>query len=357
AANIGRRDWEFGPWAFRPMSARSILSRRSADGKDRALLLCLLAGEYGLEAWPVLARLRDRRLPPDEASSLALPLLDHFNHSLVMVGTEDGKPLLLDASNPYRPPAVMPSQLSGSFGMVIFPDSARPVEIPDLGAAACLWEEKADVTVDEDGGVLWEEEIVASGAAAEALRFNFQNPDTRDHAWESFLSSRAGVPGAVWSEFSEDPRTPASASFSGRARLGRLASLLDGRAILKTPPLPGFGAPGSGGPSFPLSLDDMAIRGLRRHDLSLPYGFRITRDIRVRYPDGWRLVNPAPSFRREYAFGSVSLSSESSPGVLAVKFDVNNPSRLLAAGDFPDFREMAALAKRWLNPILAWETP
>lgn len=356
AKNIGHREWEYGPYAFRPVNARSVLSRLSADGKDRTLLLCLLAREYGLEAWPVLARLRNRRFAPIGSSDLSLPLLDHFNHSLAWVESARGDGIYMDASNPYRPSAVIPSQLFGSPGVVVAPDGAKIVTIPDDGVAACDWRENAEIVVDGDGNVFWDEEVTGVGTAAEMLRTRFQNQDAQSDAWSAFLVSIGAAPNAVSDSF-VDAQPPASAGWSGRARLSRYATVEDGRVILAIPPIPGSLAATSGRLHFPLSLEDVVRQGEREQDLILPHGFRINRRISVQYPAGWHLVNLAESFTREYPFGSLTLTAEAGSGNLNLEFIVEVPGHVVAAADFPAFREMAALAERWSRPDLVWEKP
>ena len=353
---IANREWEPGVYAFRPINSRSIMARLSADGKDRALLLCLLAREFGLEAWPILARQRNPRHPPGGLPSLPLPLLDHFNHALVMVDGGGGEPILLDAANPHRFPLVMPSRLSGSPGMALLPDSATRLDIPEIGAAACEWEENAAMTIDENGNVLWEEAVRGVGGAAEALRARFQDAGGHHGAWSSYLASLGGDPDATWSDF-ENEDDPSAAAFSGRANVRRLVYMRDGRAILELPPLPGTSAAGVPGQEFPLSLDEFSAAGTRSQDLILPFGFRILRSVSVRFPEEWRLMNPVTSFRREYGFGSVSLAAETSPGGLSMRFEMTVERHRLPADQFRGFREMAAMAKRWLNPTLIWEKP
>ena len=357
AKNIGHREWEYGPYAFRPITARAILSRMSADGKDRTLLLCLLAREYGLKAWPVLARFRDRRFALIGSDDLSLPLLEHFNHSLVMVESQLGGDIFLDASNPYRNPGVMPSQLFGSPGMAMMQDSANPVMIPDNGVSACEWDESAELVVDDDGSVLWEEEIRGVGTAAEALRRRFNGPDARTDAWAVFLSTQGATPTAAWDDFQEDPSAPAAASFSGRARLRRYAFVDDGRVVASVPALPGMSLPGGGRDSYPLSLDDIAAYGFREQDLVLPHGFKISRTIAVSYPSEWKLANPVESFTKDYSFGQVKMAFADSPGSLEIQFVIDVPGHRIKTADYPAFREAAALAARWLCPLLVWEKP
>ncbi len=359
--NITTRQDEYGPYAFRPINARSILSRLSADAKDRALLLCLMAREFGLEAWPVLSRLRGTvGGGPSVLEGSSLPLLDYFNHSLAMVQSPVGGNVFMEASNPYRPPGVMPAQLSGSPGMAVTPKGAERMAIPDNGTAACEWRETADLLVDEDGSILWEQAVSGTGTAAEALRRRFGDPDDNpeeSRAWVEFLASIGGAPSTVVDEFREKERDPASAVWSGRARLRRYAAMADDRVILRIPPLPG--QPDSAGTGFiyPLGFEEYARHGERTQSMMLPHGFAIVRKIAVRYPPAWRLVNGVESFERKYAFGAVRLKATPAEGKISLDFSCEIPGYEIAADDFAAFRDFTAEAGRWLAAELVWEKP
>jgi tetratricopeptide (TPR) repeat protein len=312
--NIVQRQWEYGPYAFRPVNARSILSRLTADGKDRTLLLCLLAREYGLEAWPVLSRFRDGRAAPPGSDALDLPLLDHFNYSLSLVHPALGGDVFMDASNPHRPPGVMPPQLSGSPGIAVSPQGAERIHIPDAGVQACEWEAEADMVVDSDGSILWEEKVEAAGVAAERLRAMFPGDGDAGSAWDGFLRSFGSDPSTSAGDFSPLPAEPARAGWQGRGRLRRFAAMEDDRVVLTVPPLP------AGGDGYPLNLTDIASYGERGQDVLLPHGFRISRRITIRYPAGWRLVNQAQPFSVDYPFASAALTWEAEPGEATIGF-------------------------------------
>ncbi len=359
--SITSRQDEYGPYAYRPINARSILSRLSADAKDRALLLCLMAREYGLEAWPVLSRLRGTASGgPTVLEGSSLPLLDYFNHSLALVYSPVGGNVFMEASNPYRPPGVMPSQLSGSPGMAVTPRGAGKMVIPDNGAAACEWRETADLLVDEDGSILWEQAISGTGTAAEALRRRFGDQDANaeeSRAWVEFLASIGGVPSTVVDEFQEKGRDPASALWSGRARLRRYAAMADERVILRIPPLPGQADAVEAGFAYPLGFEEYARHGERTQSIILPHGFGIVRKIAVRYPPAWRLVNSVESFERKYEFGALRLTATPTAGKITLDFSCEIPGHEIAAIDFDAFREFAAEAGRWLAAELVWEKP
>lgn len=354
ADNLGNREWEFGPYAFRPISVRAILSRRTADSKDRTLLLCLLAREYGLAAWPVLARSWEAWRPLPGLESMDLPLVDHFNHSLAAVDAGDGGLVFYDPVSANRSPGVMPANLFGAPAVRLTPDGAERVAIPDAGIAGCVWEETAHAVVDPDGSILWEESVKGTGSAAEALRSRFAKEETRDAAWEAFLAGEGGHLSTAAAEFAEAEGAPASASFSGRARLREFASSNHERVVLRLPPLPGRIVSGKEY-EFPLDLNFLAKRGERSQDLLLPSAFRLSRRISVAYPREWKLVNAPGAAKETFSFGTMEVMVAESPGGIDVHFLVEVPVRRVAGGDFSEFRRAAALAGRWRRPLLVWE--
>jgi hypothetical protein len=290
---------------------------------------------------------------------MELPLLDHFNHSLALVRAPVGGDVLMDAGNPYRPPGVMPSQLFGSPGLVIRPDGAEEITVPDDGSAACEWVETAEMTVDADGSILWDEKIAAAGSAAQVLRQRFKNSGEGE-AWAAFLESLGAAPSTVADAFTDagdGAASPASASWQGRARLRRFAAMEEERVLLTVPALPGSSVERKNVFPYPLSFRDVATRGERRQDLLLPHGFRIVRSVTVRFPEEWRLVNPEMPFRREYPFGTLSVDCEASRGSVFIRLEAEIPGHGVAAGDYGAFREMTALTERWLRPRLVLERP
>ncbi len=355
AENLTHREWEFGSYAFRPISVRAILSRRAADGKDRTLLLCLLAREYGLDAWPVLARSWEAWWALPGADDLTLPLLDHFNYSLTSVDQQEGGRVFLDASNPYRPPGVMPASLFGMPAVRLTPEKAEKLVIPDAGLAGCDWRETASAVVDPDGSILWEEDVYGSGAAAEALRHRFADPAKKEDIWQAFLKAEGGDVSAAAVEFSDAADTPASASFHGRARLREYATTGRDRVVLRIPPLPGRRLEAGGNFEFPLNLDYLAVYGEREQDLLLPSSFRIARRLSVTYPIEWRLTNPPQQMEERYDFGTLRTVVSHSPGSLEVEYVLEVPERRVAVGAYDAFRRLAAFASDWRRPLLVWE--
>jgi hypothetical protein len=268
-----------------------------------------------------------------------------------------GGDVYLDAANPFRPVGVIPSRLFGAAGMAISPGGAHRAILPDGGVSACEWSETAELIVDEDGSVIWQEEVAGVGTAAEMLRRHFRSRDDAPAAWNDFLVSIGGDPSVAEGEFHDGDILPSRADWHGRARLRRHAAMQDERVILAVPALPAPLSSSRGRGTFPLGLEEYARMGERDQDLVLPHGFRIARRIAVTHPGGWRLVNPARSFRKAYPFGSLSLAYSRNADGVEMDFVVEVPGHMIKAADFPAFREMAALASRWIRPELVWEKP
>ncbi|MDR3210670.1 MAG: DUF3858 domain-containing protein [Planctomycetota bacterium] len=357
AENLSHRNWEFGAYAFRPLSVRAILSRRAADTKDRTLLLCLLAHEYQFSATPVLTRSWESRGGVPELEADSLPLLDYFNYSLAAVDTGEGGEVFFDPSSPNRPPAVMPAALFAAPAIRLDPEGATLIRIPDAGVEGCVWEEVAEAVVDPMGNLVWEETLRGQGTAAEALRQKFGRTENPVAAWETFLDSEGGLARAASAELAENPASPASVTFTGRSELVDFANHGQGRMLLPLPPLPGRVDRQRMRREFPLSLGYLAAYAERQENLSLPQAFRLERRIGVNYPPDWHLVNPPQEREEDYPFGKLRVKVALSSGRVDLDYRLEVTNREIAPGDFPDFRRLAALAERWTRPLLLWETP
>jgi hypothetical protein len=76
----------------------AIFEKRKGGESNMNFLLIALLKEAGIEANPVLVSTREKGLP-----ITTLPLVDQFNHALILVELENDKKILLDAGNPNLP--------------------------------------------------------------------------------------------------------------------------------------------------------------------------------------------------------------------------------------------------------------
>lgn len=345
ARAISPRQWAAGMYAYRPLNVRSVLSRRAADSKDRALLLCLLAREYGLEAWPVFTRSRDGVF--GGADDIALPILDHFNYCTVLVAAQGGD-VFLDAGNIWRNPGVPSSRTQGETGIVLRDGSAQKIVIPDDGALAASWEEQGELVLEANGSASWAVRVFGAGAAAEELRRRFGSDDSREERWQQQLAVQYSLPQSAGAEFSDDPAHPARAVFAARTALPEAAVLGNDRVMAAVPHA--FAADGP-----PAVLWGLARAGLRSRDIVLPHGFRMARTLDISWPAGWRLVTMPQPLERAYPFGNAVLRVQPRPGGMVLAYELQIPGHRIAAKDFDAVREFAALAQSWLALNLVWE--
>lgn len=114
--------WEFGVHGYKPYSTDVIYERRHGDCKDKALLLCAMLGELGIEASPVLIMAEELRSEDD----LTLPLVNHFNHCIAWLprGAE-ATGGFLDGTATLHPPDTVPEMDQGARVLVV--DEGRAV--------------------------------------------------------------------------------------------------------------------------------------------------------------------------------------------------------------------------------------
>lgn len=105
--NIRYLGMEVGAHSHKPYPVETVLQRRFGDCKDKALLLCALLHELGLEAYPALVD-TDLRLTLSEWLPTALA----FNHCVVQLRL-DGRIYWLDATM---------SDQGGGLDQIYFPD-------------------------------------------------------------------------------------------------------------------------------------------------------------------------------------------------------------------------------------------
>jgi len=86
---------------------------KKGNNYDINMLLCDLLRAHDIDAKPVLISTRDHGLV-----SKVLPILNQFNHILVLVTTNSGS-YLLDATNPFVPFNLLPTNDLNSFGLIL----------------------------------------------------------------------------------------------------------------------------------------------------------------------------------------------------------------------------------------------
>ncbi|MEQ1631751.1 MAG: DUF3857 domain-containing protein [Planctomycetota bacterium] len=141
--------WEFGVHGYKPYATSVIFDRRHGDCKDKALLLCALLSEIGVEASPVLIYADDMRSKDD----LDLAMVQHFNHCIAWMPEQDGRPArFLDGTATLHPVGTLPEMDQGADVLVVEKGKARmeavPWTTPELNNDRVQWDlELRDATL------------------------------------------------------------------------------------------------------------------------------------------------------------------------------------------------------------------
>lgn len=164
---------EFGIHGFKPYRTTDVYSRRFGDCKDKASLLKVMLAEAGIPSNLVLVRTRDQGTMPGNPASLAV-----FNHAITFVPSLD---LYLDGTAEWSGPSELPSNDQGATVLLVKDGKGAELRtIPISKAGDNVRDSKQTVTLDDRGAAVVGQDLEVTGAAASALRYEFQNPQERN---------------------------------------------------------------------------------------------------------------------------------------------------------------------------------
>ncbi len=316
---------EVGIGGFRAHPPAKVLRARYGDCKDKATLLRVLAGAWGLPTAHVLVRTRDRgpvdpRVPsPGQfdhmIAGIVLPrdlTLDPSRGPWAVADVPGaGRMLFLDATNSRETAWDLPAMDQGTTALVVLPDRAELVTLPVSPPAAAATRVRSRVAVNQDGDLIEAtREVVASGGAAGDARAWWAEQDqvSRERWLEQLVQDIA--PGAHAVErtieglerVGEPVRTRVTLR-GGRfgKRAGELLIVTPGQAghTLLDTPLP------EKGPDGPVEVGP-ARSNVLEVDIDLPAGWspeslpaRATLDgPEVRFEAEWTLEDRTLRYRR-----------------------------------------------------------
>jgi len=314
---------EFGVHGYKPYKAGQIFERRFGDCKDKAILLCSMLAEAGVEAQMVLVRTRNLGAVEKSPASLAT-----FNHAICYVPSLD---LFLDGTAEYSGISEIPSSDQGCDVLVVSRDGKAEVKtIPESSSEDNIY----DASYEFDAGgptgpVGMKGRFAIKGQEAAGVRSDFKNPERQKELLEKQLSFN--YPGSKISEaeFSDmkDINSDIAISFTGSVKelmkpAGEKASTL---------PL----WIGGGG-----ILSRYCMLKERTSDLLMAYPFTQIYTISYRLPPGARAEVPRDA-RVETAFGSFERTVRAEERLVTVTAKLSLAVRRVAAADYPEFRDFS----------------
>ncbi|WP_158237990.1 transglutaminase domain-containing protein [Emticicia sp. TH156] len=124
-------------------SIRKVLDSRTGDAGDINLLLIALLRELGFDANPVILSTRSHGKIHEQFA-----LRKRFNYVVAHI-ERNGKDLLLDATDEYQKPGMLPVQCLNGKGWLVHPEKPRFVSLAPSDKE--LKFKKADLSLSEDG--------------------------------------------------------------------------------------------------------------------------------------------------------------------------------------------------------------
>lgn len=161
---------------FVPLDAADVVRRRYGDCKDLASCFIAAAKAAGFKAYPVLARIVEGRIEPDEPISVAA-----FNHMIAAVRldhplglpaeveTPAGRFLLVDPTARLTPFGVLPQEHRGGRVMLCAGQAGTWITIPDAAIEPSMLKVTLEARVDGSGRLEGTARLDESGDA-EGLR-------------------------------------------------------------------------------------------------------------------------------------------------------------------------------------------
>jgi len=200
-SEITYQAWSFGVHGYKPYTSTAIFEKREGDCKDKAILFDTMLREIGVEAHPVLIRADNAR----SAEDLTLPLVNHFNHCISHVPDFDGKgtSLWLDGTAQYHSAFLPPVMDRGARVLVVRPDGATVMTIPEGGPDDFGLDQAWQIEVDADGTATAKAEFTWRGDMAVQARQAFSVEGQRPLLLQQFLAGSMSGAKLVSHEFDD----------------------------------------------------------------------------------------------------------------------------------------------------------
>ncbi|MCC7065234.1 MAG: DUF3857 domain-containing protein [Planctomycetes bacterium] len=322
--------WEFGVHGYKPYSTSVIYERRHGDCKDKALLLCAMLREIGVEGRPVLIFADPMRSKDD----LGLPMVQHFNHCIAWLPAADGRPgRFLDGTATWHPTDTLPEMDQGAEVLVVDNGRAELRTVPWTSPQQNRNQDDYTVTLRADGSAEVGVQYQPLGNSAVELRSMIATETARRREQlERRLTSSLGK------------LELRDLQASDGLDLGAPVS------ITATAALPELGQRGSDRWQLPSTwqygdLQALANAPERRTPLLLgiPQGSRQT--VRYRMPTGWRAGDLPAAVEKQTPFGTFSMSWRREGDQIVVERTLEFAVPRIEPGEYSTFRDFVATVK------------
>lgn len=178
--------WNRSTGVYASGSPRQVLRKGEGNVADVNLMLVAALRQLGMNAEAVVSSTRSNGIVIS-----AFPTLSRFNYVLATVKLENGKSLLLDATDPLCPPGMIPDRAINGQGRIIGENFASWVDLAPLFPST---EQKTyHLKLDADGRFSGSAEIQNMDYAAYNIRHDLENEKDLEKFRESMQAEVTGM--------------------------------------------------------------------------------------------------------------------------------------------------------------------
>ena len=328
--------WEFGVHGYKPYDAKTIFERRFGDCKDKAILISTMSRAIGIETFPVLIALEERRSIEDTT----LPIVSHFNHCIAYLPGENGAPgRFLDGTAEFHEMENLPEGDRDASVVIVREGGTAPARTPAHDPEASLLALRVSGRLSADGAFDGQAKISAGGMHGPEFRALFETEADRKSRIEE------------WFGRSFAKTTVGLVSFQG---LGGTATPVEGSVTFSAQ---GFGIVQNGALTLKASprearLSRFAAREKRDFDLVLGPQRSETDEFEVALPDGHEVAAKPAKTELDGKFGRYSLSAETVGKNLVIRRFLMLKTTRVAVADYPAFRDFCQEVDRAESEII-----
>lgn len=288
---------------FIPRPAQAVISSGYGDCKDKASLLCAMLAEAGIPAYPVLCYSGDRT-----AVQPGWPSPSQFNHMIAAIGIDGtvtsphivddpqaGRLLLFDPTAEFTPIGSFPISNQGSLVLICTPSATQLTRTPSAPASANRITFATEALLATDGSVVVNYVETDRGADADSERYlRNERAKARKPLADALNESIPG--GAELRAETRDLPEADACEITAQFRIPKYAHAIRKDLLAVRPVILGCVV-------FPPLNEKDRTRPLRLDALE--------REIVAEFtpPDGYRMVDAAPSTRFECPFGFYEAST------------------------------------------------
>lgn len=309
---------QLGIGGWQPFDANYVSERKYGDCKALTNFMKAILKEVGITAYPALIRSGD--LFYEVSDTFATP---SFNHVILNIPSED---YWLECTSSTMPPNYITSGNDDRSVLLITEEGGKLVKTPKLSYEDNVEENKASITLNENGSATLSNRINLQGSRHEAFRYLHHNYSLDEQ--KKLYLEYADLPSSTIENFSISPSSQApSCELDYTLNIPRYGSKAGRRLFVPANVVNAF-----------RNIPDAVEK--RHHPIVIERGYTEKDTIEFELPDGYYIENipqETAQLSNEYARYSLSIQKTSNGFVICRSLEVG--ATRLSPESYDEFRD------------------